>query len=172
MPKLPTPAIAKADCFCVRPNDELIDRKFLVYQLGSPLSRNALMEQIHGATRPRINTGQLRALVVKLPPLAEQRRIVAKLEALLGLADSLERVVEETQAGLARAPQAILQRAFAGELVPTEAEQARAEGRDFESAEELLRRVLTKSNSETSANAEEPAPKRRGGPRKAAAVGT
>ena len=39
--------------------------------------------------------------------------------------------------------QAILAKAFRGELVPTEAELARQEGRDHEPAEELLRRVRT-----------------------------
>jgi hypothetical protein len=38
-------------------------------------------------------------------------------------------------------PQAILAKAFRGELVPTEAELARAEGRDYETAEALLRRI-------------------------------
>jgi type I restriction enzyme S subunit len=165
LPKLPTPAIAKADCFCVRPKDEVVDRKFLVYQLGSLSSRNALVEQIHGATRPRINTGQLRALVVNLPPIAEQRRIVTKVEALLALADSLEQAVERTVTALARAPQAILERAFAGELVSTEAELARAEGREFERAEELLRRARTTPTAEPSVELEETAPKRRGRPR-------
>ena len=38
-------------------------------------------------------------------------------------------------------PQAILGKAFKGELVPTEADLARAEGRDYETAEQLLARV-------------------------------
>jgi len=141
LPKLTTPAIAKADCFCLRPKDELVDRSFLVYQLGSSTTRNALVEEIHGATRPRINTGQLRALSVALPPLAEQRRIVAKVEALLAAAAKVEVEAERQARQLERAPQAILQKAFSGELVPTEAELARIEGRSFESAAELLTRV-------------------------------
>lgn len=38
-------------------------------------------------------------------------------------------------------PQAILSKAFSGELVPTEAELARLEGRDYEPASVLLERV-------------------------------
>jgi len=37
--------------------------------------------------------------------------------------------------------QAILAKAFRGELVPTEAELARAEGRDYEPASVLLERI-------------------------------
>jgi hypothetical protein len=38
-------------------------------------------------------------------------------------------------------PRAILAKAFRGELVPTEAELARAEGRDYEPASVLLERI-------------------------------
>jgi hypothetical protein len=40
-----------------------------------------------------------------------------------------------------RLPQAVLVRAFRGELVPTEAELAAAEGRDYEPASVLLERI-------------------------------
>lgn len=139
LPALPTPAIAKADCFCLRPRDELVDRRFLVYQLGSAATRNALVEEIHGATRPRINTGQLRALNIVLPPIAEQRRIVAKVDALFAAAAIVEARTESLRAALGRAPQTILQRAFSGELVPTEADLAATEQREFESGNDLLK---------------------------------
>ena len=42
-----------------------------------------------------------------------------------------------------RIRQSILAKAFQGELVPTEAELAEGEGRSFESAEELLKRINT-----------------------------
>ena len=43
--------------------------------------------------------------------------------------------------------QSILAKAFRGELVPTEAELAAAEGRDFESAAELLERIRSESQA-------------------------
>lgn len=46
--------------------------------------------------------------------------------------------------------QSILGRAIRGELVPTEAELARREGRSYESASELLARIETLSNSSKS----------------------
>jgi type I restriction enzyme S subunit len=65
------------------------------------------------------------------------------LEAALRavLADAIERRVGKPAAKAAKLPQAILKKAFSGELVPTEAELARAEGRSYETAEELLARV-------------------------------
>ncbi len=82
LPSLPTTAIAKADCFCVRTRPEL-DRKFLAFQLGADRTRDALIEEIHGATRPRITTRQLRNFEILAAPLPEQRRIVERVEALL-----------------------------------------------------------------------------------------
>jgi hypothetical protein len=63
-------------------------------------------------------------------------------------AEALEKSVERVRCAIDRAPQAILQKAFAGELVPTEAELAADEGREFESADALLSRV-TVTQSET-----------------------
>lgn len=42
----------------------------------------------------------------------------------------------------ARIPQAILSKAFSGELVPTEADLARAEGREYEPASVMIDRIL------------------------------
>ena len=39
---------------------------------------------------PRVSTGTMVNLLVPLPPLAEQKRIVAKIEELLALCDKLK----------------------------------------------------------------------------------
>lgn len=61
-------------------------------------------------------------------------------------------------------PQAILSKAFQGELVPTEAELARAEGRSFETAEEMLARVAASSCSPHPAQPLESGARRSGDP--------
>lgn len=48
-------------------------------------------------------------------------------------------------------PQTILSRAFDGELVPTEAALARAEGRNYKAAEEMLERSRGKREEVVSA---------------------
>ncbi len=88
-----------------------------------------------------INISILTELAVPLPSLAEQHEIVRRVEALFTLADSIEQRVQTATKQAEALTQSILARAFRGELVPTEADLARAEGRDFESAEELLARV-------------------------------
>jgi type I restriction enzyme, S subunit len=72
----------------------------------------------HGATRDGINTEQLLSMPVAVPPLAEQRRIVAEVERLLSALDVMESAVEVNLRRAGRLRQAILKRAFEGKLVP------------------------------------------------------
>ena len=60
--------------------------------------------------------------------------IVHRVEALFKLADAIEKRVAAAQARADKLTQSILAKAFRGELVPTEAELARQEGRDYEPA--------------------------------------
>ncbi len=141
LPELTTLAIAKADCFCLRPKPELVDRRYLTYQLASRESYDVLFEDVHGATRPRINTTQLRKLEVRVCSLAEQQEIVRRVEALFALADRIEERHQGAKKQVDGLTQSILAKAFRGELVSTEAELAAREGRDYESAEALLQRI-------------------------------
>jgi type I restriction enzyme S subunit len=63
------------------------------------------------------------------------------VEALFQLADRVEQRVAAAAARAGKLTQAILAKAFRGELVPTEAELARREGREYEPAGALLERV-------------------------------
>lgn len=88
-----------------------------------------------------INSEEVGALRICVPSLEEQQAAVKEVGRLFALADAIERRVQAATARADKLPQAILSKAFAGELVPTEAELARAEGRTYETAEELLKRV-------------------------------
>jgi len=118
LPKLETSAIAKADCFCLRPRTDLVDRQFLTYQLVSKESYNQLIEDVHGATRPRINTTELRKLEVRICPIPEQQEIVRRVEALFALADQIEARYTKAKAHVDKLIQSILAKAFRGDLVP------------------------------------------------------
>jgi type I restriction enzyme S subunit len=118
LPRLSTKAIAKADCFCLRPKEDLVNRTYMTYQLVSQETFNALIDNIHGATRPRINTTQLRAVRVRVCPLAEQQEIVRRVEALFKTADALEARYRTAKGHVDKLTQSILAKAFRGELVP------------------------------------------------------
>jgi len=82
-------------------------------------SRQVLDEmfgQVRGATRPGFNTTLLGGVNLPLPPVPEQRRIVAELDALQEQVDSLKSLQSETSAELDALLPAILDRAFKGEL--------------------------------------------------------
>ncbi len=74
------------------------------------------MEAQSGVTRQGLNYEQIRAFAIPLAPLAEQRHIVAKIESLFAQADAIERAVAIARKRADKVEQAILARAFRGEL--------------------------------------------------------
>jgi len=118
LPKLKTKAIAKADCFCIRPDIKKVDKKFLLLTLVSRNSFDQIALNIHGATRPRINTTQLKKLILSIPVLSEQKEIILRVEQLFAFADKVETRYTKAKTMSDKLPQSILAKAFRGELVP------------------------------------------------------
>jgi type I restriction enzyme, S subunit len=69
--------------------------------------------------QPNINLESLNPYPLALPPLAEQREIVRRVDRLLTLADGLQRRVNNAARRVDRSSQAVLAKAFRGELVTT-----------------------------------------------------
>ena len=67
-----------------------INARYLVYFLKSPYVDFLINSVTYGVKMPRVGTETMVKLVVPLPPLAEQKRIVAKLEEILPLCDKLK----------------------------------------------------------------------------------
>jgi type I restriction enzyme S subunit len=61
-----------------------------------------------------VNGTKLSKMPIPLPPLAEQRRIVAEVERRLSVADEVARTVEQSMAQAERLRQSILKKAFEG----------------------------------------------------------
>lgn len=98
-------------------------------------------EHVNGTTRLKLTKGAMVEIPLALPPLTEQHEIAHRVDALFALADAIEARVAATTARAGNLAPSILAKAFRGELVPTEAELARRERRDYESALALLGRV-------------------------------
>jgi len=101
----------------------------------------SMRELAEGGNQPNLSLGKMKELPIPLPPLREQHEIVRRVDALFKLADAIEARVAAATARADKITQAILAKAFRGELVPTEAELARQEGRDYEPASALLARI-------------------------------
>ena len=97
----------------LRPSDA-VDTKWLLYYLRS--IEEALSGSGSGSTFNAITKKELSALPIPLPPLDEQRRIVAHLEAVQAKVRALKEAQAATDAELQRLEQAILDKAFRGEL--------------------------------------------------------
>ena len=133
LPMLKDTAIAKADCFCIRPFENKVIKKYLLLQLVSGHSFSQLINNIHGATRPRINLTQLKQLLLWICSIEEQKEIVKRVEALFKTADEIETRYKKAKAYVDKLTQSILAKAFRGELVPQDPND--------ESAEKLLERI-------------------------------
>lgn len=69
---------------------EGVEPEFIKVYLGSLLYWNQLYESSMGTGQPNVNGNALKNLLVAFPPLAEQHRIVAKVNELMTLCDQLE----------------------------------------------------------------------------------
>ncbi|MCH7227227.1 restriction endonuclease subunit S [Haloferula sp. A504] len=111
-------AINKSDCYCIRADQQRCLPKFLMLRLACRSTFHLLAENVHGATRPRINLGQLKSFTFALPSLAEQQEIVHRVEALFAFADRIESGLAEARKLIDRLTPATLAKAFRGELAP------------------------------------------------------
>ena len=116
----------------------LIDENYIAYVLRSPHIDYVINSVTYGVKMPRVGTDTMTNLLIPLPPLAEQKRIVAKIEELLPYVDCYVAAYEKLEQFNAKFPEdmkkSILQYAIQGKLV----EQRPEEG----TGEELYQQIL------------------------------
>jgi len=117
---------------------ELMENSFLCHYLNTA----DYHDYVTGTTRLKLNQSRMRKVSVPLAPLPEQRRIVAEIETQFTRLDAGVAALERARANLRRYKASVLKAACEGRLVPTEAELARAGGRDYEPADQLLTCIL------------------------------
>ncbi len=105
------PNVAKIDV-------DWIDVKYLNYYLQSPVGFNNTMSFVKATAQPSLSMETIRQIAVQVPPLEEQQEIVKRVEALFAQADALEAQYQSLKARIDKLPQALLAKAFRGELVP------------------------------------------------------
>ena len=90
--------------------------EFLFYQAQSPYFKSQLEELSSATTVAIVNKGKFESIKISLPPLAEQHRIVAKIEELFSELDNGVAQLRQVHAQLKSYRQSVLKHAFEGKL--------------------------------------------------------
>jgi type I restriction enzyme S subunit len=127
--------------FIVLPGNDRVDANFLRYRLNAS-DFVAFANSLNAGDRPRVDFDQIATFELPWFDLAKQRAAVAEIEKQFTRLDAGVAALRRVQANLKRYRAAVLKAACEGRLVPTEAELAKAEGRTYETGEQLLARIL------------------------------
>ena len=115
----------------------VIDQDWLIKCLQSNIVQTQIVDVTTKVGQPKLAIARIQNLLIPLPPLAEQRRIVAKIEKLMPLVErygNAQQALDQLNESLpARLRQSILQEAIQGRLVPQDPKE--------ELASELLKRI-------------------------------
>lgn len=97
-------------------NIQKCSSEFLYYFFQSPNYWNQIIEQKAGGAQPNVNGAKLKKLTLPLPPLADQKEIVARLDLLSEKIGKIKALQSQTSADFTNLEQSILHRAFSGVL--------------------------------------------------------
>jgi len=114
-----------------------LDPRFLHLFFQTPQYWAYIFENVSGIAQPSCNASKLATIPIQLPPLAEQRRIVAKIEELTARSRAARAALAEVPTLLEQFRQSVLASAFRGDLTAT----WRAMHPDTEPASVLLARI-------------------------------
>ena len=90
--------------------------EFLFWFLYSPLGQRQIMQEFHGSAQGGINQQFVNGVYLSIPNIDIQQRIVFKLQEKISGAEKLRTSIENQLEAINALPQAILRKAFRGEL--------------------------------------------------------
>jgi type I restriction enzyme S subunit len=111
--------VTVVDVAILRLAHDLISDKYCSYMINALPTRNLIAKQQSGTTRKRIARSKLEEISIPVPPLAEQRRIVAKIDSLFSELDKGVEMLHTIRAQLRTYRQAVLKWAFEGNFTNT-----------------------------------------------------
>lgn len=129
--------------YLIRANHcDVLDPEYLNYCLNTSDAKEFCQRiKSDGVSQSNINAQKLGTFEVPFCSIEEQKEIVRRVNVIFKLVGQIEARYQRAKPMVDKLPQSILAKAFRGELVPTEAELARREGRDYEPASVLLERI-------------------------------
>jgi type I restriction enzyme S subunit len=134
----------------IRGTDAATEPSYLIHFLSSASSQQRTLLKARGGAMNNISLSDIEKIVVPVSPRPEQKRIVEEIDKQFTRLDAAIAALKRVRANLKRYRAAVLKAACEGRLVPTEAELARREGRDYEPASVLLERVRAERAMATS----------------------
>ncbi|WP_210528341.1 restriction endonuclease subunit S [Rubellimicrobium arenae] len=102
------PAIITSDCIKITPHPGLTSSEFLSAAIRSQPVKNQILAITTGVAHQKVSLDRFRKIAIPIPPLPEQRRIVAKLDRLSARSAAARDHLARTTKFAARAKQAIL----------------------------------------------------------------
>lgn len=102
--------------FCKVIRTEKISSRFLEYFFQSQEYRNLINQVVSGTNINNIKNEHIDNIMIPLPPINEQQRIVNRIESLFAKLDRVKELIENTLAQFEQNKMAILHKAFTGEL--------------------------------------------------------
>ena len=94
LPKIEGKKITSVDTCFIKPNRCIYNEKFILYLVLSKYFQCKVYDRVAGTTRQRISKGNLITILFPLPPLEEQKRIVAKVDTIMNYLDILEKEIK------------------------------------------------------------------------------
>lgn len=115
VPKFNRPMTLASNSIMIKCHRDL-DYDWLYYYFLSPMGYDSLRSITTGTALLKFNKTQLKELPIAIPPLAEQQRIVDRIESLFAKLDEAKEKAQEVVDGYENRKAAILHKAFTGEL--------------------------------------------------------
>lgn len=132
------PLLVSYSCCVIRPSLN-VERKYVYYGLQSKVIKDEINRYINKSTQPNVGLKSIQRFIFPLPPLEEQKRIVAKIKKLMPLVDEyaesynrLQKIDNEFEDKLKRS---VLQYAMEGKLIKQDPND--------EPASELIKKIET-----------------------------
>ncbi len=122
------------------PKDDRVSVEYIAYALPGYLK--VINQHTSSITVKHLSSRTVAQIPLPVPPRDVQDALVSALDSYFSRLDDAVANLERVQRNLKRYRASVLKAAVEGRLVPTEAELARAEGRDYEPASVLLERIL------------------------------